>query len=288
MLKKRIIANLAVKDGIVVQSRQFRSYLPVGKPEIAAAFLNSWGIDEIILNDISATKSSRGPDFEMVKRVAAKCQVPLTVGGGISNTAQIGLLLNCGADKVFLNNALLTNPELVSKAASTFGEQCIVASIDAIENGENFFAFDYTTQKNTRLKAAELAIKAQKLGAGEILINSVERDGIYLGYDEKLVNSICASVSVPVIALGGARNAGDMLSVLKNTNASAAAAGNFFHFSEHSVVISKSVISSQIPLRFETQASYRNNPLDDNYRILKKDDKVLEELLFVKIENEVI
>ena len=136
MLKKRIIATLIVKNGIVVQSIGFGKYLPVGKPQIAIEFLNQWGIDEIVYLDISATKNNIGPDYKAIRESAKMCQVPLTVGGGITNVNQMRELMHCGADKISLNNAVLNDLNLISSAAKVFGNQCIVASVDVkkIEN----------------------------------------------------------------------------------------------------------------------------------------------------------
>ena len=133
-----------------------------------------------------------------------------------------------------------------------------------------------------------MAKKSVELGAGEILINSVERDGSYLGYDKVLINSVCTEVSVPVIVCGGAKNAKDMIDILQNTSASAASASNFFHFTEHSVNITKANIFSKINVRLETHADYRDCNFDENCRLVKKDDKELEEMLYIRIEKEVI
>lgn len=288
MLKKRITATLVVKDGIVVQSIGFKRYLPIGKPAIAIEYLNSWGIDEIILLDLSATANGRIPDYDMIRNASLKCYVPLTVGGGISNVNHIKELMHSGSDKIALNHAAIFQPELIKNAAEIFGNQCVVVSIDAINTLDGYRVYDYITQKALSITPAEMAKKSVELGAGEILINSIDRDGSYLGYDKILINSICNQVSVPVIACGGAKNAKDMIDLLQNTAVSAASASNFFHFTEHSVNITKANIISQLNVRLETHADYRDSHFDEDCRLIKKNDNELEEMLYMKIEKEVI
>jgi cyclase len=288
MLKKRVVATLVVKDGIVVQSINFKKYLPVGRPAIAVEFLNQWGIDEIILLDISASAAKRTPDFDMIKKASAKCYVPLTIGGGITEISDIETLMLCGADKVSLNQSILHNPELITKAAKMFGNQCVVVSIDAVKTDKGYQVYDYLTGSVRSESPSILAAKCEDLGAGEILINSVDKDGLYTGYDISLISSICETVSVPVIACGGAKNANDFIDVFQKTKASAASAGNFFHFTEHAVNTTKAVINHAIPVRLEAQAGYTGNKFSEDLRISKKDDKELEDMLYIKIEKEII
>ncbi len=286
MLKKRIVATLIVKNGIVVQSIGFKKYLPIGNPSIAIEYLNSWGIDEIILLDITATPKKCLPNYEMIRKASLNCFVPLTVGGGISELKHIKELMHCGSDKVALNHAAIYKPELIKASSEVFGCQCIVVSIDAVKTSGGYKVFDYVSKTPLPISPSEFAIKCVQLGAGEILINSVNRDGSYLGYDFELVNSICNYVSVPVIACGGAKNPKDMLDVLKNTSISAASAGNFFHFTEHSVIKTKANILNQINVRLDTYSDYRDSKFDEDYRLIKKDDKFLEKILFTRIEKE--
>jgi cyclase len=288
MLKKRILANLVVRNGIVVQSIGFRKYLPVGKPQIAIEFLNQWGIDEIILTDISATLGKREPDYEMIEGATKKCFVPLTVGGGINSTGQIKRLMQCGADKISLNHFALANPELITEAARIFGDQCVVVCIDVIKTDEGHRIYHHATKAVLDVTPQSWAARCQELGAGEILIQSVDRDGKYTGYDLEVIRAVCERVTVPVLCCGGARTADDFINVLHNTNASAAVAANMFHFIEHSVNISKSRVQQQIPIRLETHADYLANPFDNDLRLAKKDDGVLEKMLYTKIEKEII
>lgn len=288
MLKKRIVATLLVKDGIVVQSLGFARYMPVGKPEIAMEFLDDWGVDEIILLDISASKEERAPDFAMVRNGAVQCRVPLTVGGGIASVDHILQLMHCGADKVSLNQATLHQPVLLATAAKLFGNQCVVASIDALRVEDRYCVYDHLQRKALEIKAAEFARQLQDQGAGEILINSVDRDGAQIGFDLDLIDDVCGAVTVPVICCGGAGSPQHILDVLEKTQASAVSAANFFHFAEHSVTTTKALAARSVLVRHETHARYENNCFDRFGRLLKKDDADLEELLYNRVEKEII
>ena len=288
MLKKRIVATLVIKDGVVVQSRNFKRYLPVGKPEIAVEFLDDWGVDEIILLDISASRAGRLPDFEMVRSASVCCHVPLTVGGGITSTEHILKLMHCGADKVSFNQAALHQPTLIEGAAKLFGDQCVVVSIDALQIDGNYHVYDYLNRNVLTVPVGEFARQMQDRGAGEILINSVDRDGAQCGFDIDLINSVCSAVTVPVICCGGAGKPQHFIEVLEGTDVSAVAAANFFHFTEHSVTKTKALVGQHIPVRHETHARYTSNPFNDVGRLLKKDDAVLEELLYHRVDKEII
>jgi cyclase len=288
MLKKRVVATLVVKEGIVVQSFNFKKYLPVGKPEIAVEFLNQWGIDEIIYLDISATKDNKTPNFNLIKKLAKKCFVPLTVGGGIKTIDHIKELMQCGADKISLNSSLFTSQDLITESSSIFGNQCIVASIDAIKIDNEYWVFDYLTKQSKTIEVGKFVRLVEDKGAGEIVINSVDRDGSYLGFDKDLITTVCKNTSIPVICSGGAKNPGDFLEIFNNSNVSGASAANYFHFYEHSVTITKAYLKANIPLRTESKAKYNNNNLCENFRLMKKDDGELEKMLFTKIEKEVI
>lgn len=288
MLKKRIAASLVVKDGIVVQSINFKKYLPVGKPAIAIEFLNQWGIDEILLTDISATHSKREPNFELMRNSSQKCFVPLTIGGGITHVDHIKELMHCGADKISLNQAAIQQPKLIEEAANIFGNQCVVISIDAINVNGEYRVYDYINRKPLEVSPASFAKKVESMGAGEILINSVDRDGSYLGYDLALINSVCDVATIPVICCGGARNANDFVEVFSKTHVSAASAANFFHFTEHSVNMTKRKVSKSVDVRIDTFADYADADFDDNLRLKKKSDDLLEKMLFLRIEKEII
>lgn len=289
MLKKRIIAVLVIQRGIAVQSIKFKKYLPIGVPEIAAEFLNDWGIDEIVMLDISATAESRGPDLQMVSRVAKKCRVPLTVGGGIDSLEKAREVVGRGADKVVLNQACLHKPELVSRLAGVLGSQCVVVSVDAIKTSAGQKVYDYLGRRSLAGTPVQLAEDLVKRGCGEIFVHSVDRDGAGQGFDLSLIQSVCEKVVVPVIGSGGAGKPHHFIEVLKKTAAHAVAAANFFHFTEHSVTKTKAdVLRAGVPVRQDTHANYSGNKLDEAGRLKRKPDAVLESMLFAKIEKELI
>lgn len=288
MLKKRIVAILVVKDGIVVQSIGFNQYMPVGKPGIAIEFLDDWGVDEIVLLDISATKQGRSPDYAMVLASSESCHVPLTVGGGISSIEHIVRLMENGADKVAFNQVALRQSTLLMEAAKLFGSQCIVVSIDALRVNDEYYVYDYLQSKALELNLEEFVSRMQDRGAGEIIINAVDRDGSKSGFDIDLINCVCAAVTLPVICCGGAGNPQHFLDVLKKTQVSGVAAANFFHFTEHSVTTTKAFVARSTLIRHETHACYKDNRFDKFGRLLKKHDNELEDLLFQRNEKEII
>jgi cyclase len=290
MLKKRIGAVIIVKDGWAVQSIGFKKYLPVGRPEIAVEFLNKWGVDEIILIDISATKNNSVVANELIARSAKYCRVPLAVGGGISSIDQMEDLLHHGADKICLNHSLHRDISLITQGARQFGDQCMVAVIDFVSSPDGSYeVFDYVKGKSTGRKVLDYAKELERAGAGEILLQSVGRDGQYNGFETGLYQNLCKEISIPVIALGGAGNADHFIALLKNSDVSAACAGNIFHFSEHSVNMLKAqLLNAGSEIRLETHADYSHNRFDEKGRLIKAGDDYLEELLFIRIEKEVI
>lgn len=289
MLKKRISACLVIKDSIVVQSIEFNQYLPIGKPTVAAEFLCKWGVDEIILIDISATKDKRTVKTDLIKEVAERTRVPLSIGGGVKTIDEVDKVMGNGADKIVLNNELLNNPQLITKVANKYGTQCVVASIDVIKKNGSYFVYNYFNRTITNLKPEVVANDYQKLGAGEIFLNSVDNDGTYKGYDINLIDVVCSQISIPLIACGGAKNANDMVNLFIHTNASAACASNFFHFTEQSITITKAWLKQKnIDVRLDTFSNFQENSFDNDIRLSKKDDSVLEKMRFIKIEKEII
>ena len=291
MLKKRIGAALLIKDDWVVQSIGFKKYLPVGRPQIAVEFLNRWGIDEIFLIDISATKKQVVISPAIVAQSAKFCRVPMAVGGGISTVEQMEVLLHSGADKIALNQVLLSNTKLLTQGARLFGDQCMVAVVDFVESvdGDGFEVYDYKAGRTTGRKVVDYVKELEEAGAGEVVLQSFQRDGQYNGFELKLYQQVCKVVKTPVIALGGAGNANHLIEALQKTDVSAVCAGNIFHFTEHSVNMLKAqLIKAENTIRLETHASYQHNEFDAKGRLLKADDQYLEDLLFVRIEKEII
>ncbi len=288
MLKKRVVATVLVRDGIVVQSLGFRRYLPIGRPGIAIEFLNNWGVDEIILLDISATTTGHGPSIKMVREIAKYCFVPLTVGGGICKVDQARELIASGADKIAFNQAALHSPELLTRMAMVFGRQCVVLAFDAVRHTNGHRVYDYRRQQVTDWHPGEFAVGVVAQGAGEVFVNSVDRDGSQRGFDLPLIQDVCAAVDVPVTCCGGAGRPEHFAEVFRETGVHAAAAANFFHFTEHSVTTTKAILQSTVPIRHDTHADYAHSSFDLAGRLLKKSDAVLEAMRFMRTEKEVI
>ncbi|EAH4081254.1 imidazole glycerol phosphate synthase subunit HisF [Listeria monocytogenes] len=235
MLTKRIIPCLDVTAGRVVKGVNFVSLTDVGDPvEIAKAY-NEAGADELVFLDITATVELRQIMIDVVERTAEQVFIPLTVGGGISSISDMKELLQAGADKISLNSAAIKRPDLIQEGADKFGNQCIVVAIDAKWNGTNWSVFTRGGRNDTGLDAITWAKKAVQLGAGEILLTSMDGDGTKNGYDIPLTKAISEAVSVPVIASGGCGNAAHMAEVFEKTNATAALAASIFHYGELSI-----------------------------------------------------
>lgn len=250
MLKKRIIPCLDVKDGRVVKGVNFENLIDAGDPVSQAKFYFEEGADELCFLDIAATKENRGVMLEMVKKVAQVCFIPFTVGGGISSVDDFSNLLNCGADKISINSAAIRNPELITQAARKFGSQCVVVAIDAKKTAQgNYEIFTHGGSKETGIDAISWAKKGQELGAGELLLTSMDRDGTKAGYDLDLIKKITTQVSIPVIASGGVGNLQHLADGL-NAGADAVLAASIFHFKTHSIKEAKEFLTkNQIQIR---------------------------------------
>jgi cyclase len=287
--KKRLIGSLLLRDGWVVQSIGFARYLPVGRADIAARFLNDWGVDEILLLDISASPQGRTIDPAIVERVSASCYVPLAVGGGIRSAADVRDVIRAGADKVAINTAAVKAPGMLSDVAQMFGNQCIVAAMDVRVAGAGHEVALATGQQGTGHEPAALARELAEAGAGEILVNSVDRDGSKSGFDLAVIDAVAEAVHVPVIAMGGAGHPEHVREVLARDNVSAAAVGNMLHFTEHSVTVLKQYLAAQgVDMRREAAAHYDHVEIDSNGRLGKLPDDELAQAVFEYIPKEVI
>ncbi len=226
--RPRIIPVLLVDDRDLIKTINFKDRTYLGDPVNAVKIFNRKGIDELSVLDIGATKNGREPDFELLKDIASEAFMPLSCGGGITTVDQIRELLAIGYEKVVINTGLITKPDLIKKSVEQFGSQSIVASIDAkLVNGQYKCAI---SDGNDIIEKApvELAKEAERLGVGEIVINSIDRDGMMQGYDTKLVRSVVDAVKVPVTAIGGAGGIKDLKSVLEEGHAHAAGGGSMF------------------------------------------------------------
>lgn len=243
-LKSRVIPCLDVKDGRVVKGVNFVDLIDAGDPVEAAIAYDAAGADELCFLDITASTENRDTIFDVVARTAEKCFMPLTVGGGIKNTDNIRQLLLAGADKVSINTAAVNDPSLVSRAADRFGNQCIVVAIDAKkvsnDNEENRWEiFTHGGRTPTGIDAIEFAQKMTALGAGELLLTSMDRDGTKIGYDIELTRLIADAVSVPIIASGGVGNLDHLVAGIREGHASAVLAASIFHFGTYTIAEAK-------------------------------------------------
>ena len=233
MLKLRIVPTLLFKGLGLVKGKEFDSWRRVGPAMQAIRVYNLRDVDELILVDIEATPQKRKPDFLEIDTLADNCFMPMTVGGGVSTLEDFRGLLAVGADKVAVNSAAIDNPEFIREASLEFGAQAVVVSIDARrhDNGQCEVISNCGTVP-TRLDPVTWARKVAELGAGEILLTSVDRDGTMTGYDIELVRSVCEAVDIPVVASGGCGTYQDMADVLEQARPSAVAAASIFHFTE--------------------------------------------------------
>ncbi len=240
MLKTRIIPCLDVKDGRVVKGVNFVDLIDAGDPVEAAAAYDAAGADELCFLDITASHENRDNIFDIVERTAERCFMPLTVGGGVRTIEDIGRLLNAGADKVSINTAAVKNRQFVKEAAEKFGAQCIVVAIDAkrvSQPGEplRWEIFTHGGRNPTGIDAIQFAKDVAALGAGEILLTSMDRDGTKAGFDLELTRAVADAVTIPVIASGGVGNLDHLVDGITKGHASAVLAASIFHFGTYSI-----------------------------------------------------
>ncbi len=231
MLQNRIIPCLLLKDRKLVKTVRFKDEQYIGDPVNAIKIFNEKEVDELIVLDISETRSKTGPDYQMIKTIADECFMPVCYGGGISNTSQMREILKIGIEKVVLNSVLHHCPELITEAARLFGSQCIVVSVDVKINwfGKYEVCF-FSGTKKTKTSLFDYLKQVESLGAGEILINNISREGTWNGFDLDLLKNTASSVSIPVIAMGGAGSFPDIFEALKLAKVSAVAIGSMAVF----------------------------------------------------------
>ena len=256
MLAKRVIPCLDVHDGQVTRGVQFGKaeageLRNVGDPVELALAYNDQGADEMVFFDITATAHERKTIVDVIERAGDQCFMPLTVGGGIRTLEDMSTMLKAGADKVSINSSAINNPKLIGEGAEKFGSQCIVVSIDAKKTGaEDWRVFTHGGRKESGLDAVEWAREAVELGAGEIVLNSIDADGTKAGYDIEITRRISENVGVPIVASGGAGNLDHMVDVLKEGKADAVLAASIFHFGEYTVgEVKEHLARADIPVR---------------------------------------
>lgn len=227
----RMIPCLLLKGQGLYKTQKFANPVYLGDPLNIVRIFNDKEVDEICILDITATKEKRGPNFDFLAEIASECFMPLSYGGGITTLEECKRLFGLGLEKIILNTALFTHPELVSAAAGQFGAQSVVASID-VKKGllGGYHVWSHCGTVNTKKDPVSVAREAEGLGAGEILLNSIDRDGTMAGYDTRLVSTVAEAVSIPVIACGGASSLEDMVALVNTTQVSAVAAGALFVF----------------------------------------------------------
>ena len=251
MLAKRIIPCLDVRDGRVVKGVNFVNIRDAGDPVELAKFYSDQGADEIVFLDITATSDARDTVADLVERTASQVFVPLTVGGGIRTLEDFQRLLRAGADKISVNSAAVKDPTLISRAAERFGSQCVVLAIDARKRSDGTYEVVTAGGRNpTGLDAIEWAKRGEALGAGEILLTSMDADGTKAGFDQAMTKAITDAVSIPVIASGGCGSLEHFAEVFEETNCDAALAASLFHFGELTVPQVKDYLRTRnIPVR---------------------------------------
>lgn len=230
MLCKRIIPCLDVKDGEVVKGTNFVNLVYAGSPAELAERYSSEGADELVFLDITASSEKRKTLLPIVKEVARSVRIPFTVGGGISEIKDIEALLGAGADKISLNTSIVKNPKLISEVSKQFGSQAIVAAIDIKKTGKEHMVYIKGGREETELEGLEWCKRVAELGAGEILLTSMDKDGTKTGYEVDFLKEVTESVSIPVIASGGAGRMEDFLEAFRDANVDACLAASLFHF----------------------------------------------------------
>ncbi|MGC5795681.1 imidazole glycerol phosphate synthase subunit HisF [Sphingomonas sp. NFX23] len=249
-VRARVIPCLDVADGRVVKGVNFVELRDAGDPVEQARAYDAAGADELCFLDIGASHEGRGTILDVVRRTAAVCFMPLTVGGGVRTADDARALLLAGADKVAVNSAAVERPELVADIAERFGSQCCVASVDARRSGEGWEVFTHGGRRATGIDAIAHALKLAELGAGELLVTSMDRDGTRSGYDLDLIRAISDRVSVPVVASGGVGGLDDLVAGIRDGHASAVLAASIFHFGQASIGDAHAALAAAgIPVR---------------------------------------
>ena len=249
-VRARVIPCLDVADGRVVKGVNFVELRDAGDPVEQARAYDAAGADELCFLDITASHEARGTILDVVRRTAEVCFMPLTVGGGVRSVADARALLLAGADKVAVNSAAVERPDLVADLADKFGSQCVVASVDARRVGESWEVFTHGGRRATGIDAVAHALRLAELGAGELLVTSMDRDGTKSGYDLDLIRTIADQVRVPVVASGGVGGLDDLVAGISEGHASAVLAASIFHFGEASIADAHAALAAAgIPVR---------------------------------------
>jgi len=263
MLKKRLIAIILTKGPLIVQSFGFKKYLPLGNVKTAIEFFVNWDVDEIILIDIDASKKKQLIDIKLIKWALEECFIPITIGGGIKYISDVRNIIKFGADKICINSVVRENPDFVKKCSHIFGSQCITVSLDVIQENGFYKVYDYLKKETFNEDPRKFAERIENLGAGEILLNFVNRDGSAQGYDLKLLKMVSEAVSIPVIATGGAGKPKHLSEGILTGKIQAVAAANMFQHTEHSTISAKAQLRKDgIDVRLNSKVKYENFSFD--------------------------
>ena len=250
MISKRIIPCLDVRDGRVVKGVNFAGLKDVNDPVTLAKFYNEQGADELVFYDITASAEGRGLFTDILKAVASEVFIPLTVGGGINTVADFERVLNCGADKVSVNSGALRNPQLIADGAKRYGSQCVVLSVDVRKVGDSWHVFAKGGREDTGLDALEWIKQGEALGAGELVINSMDTDGVKQGFDLALLTAVSEITTLPIVASGGAGESTDFIELFALPKIEAGLAASIFHYGEVKIPDLKQILAQEnIPVR---------------------------------------
>lgn len=241
MLKLRVIPTLLYKDYGLVKGVGFDSWRRTGSALQAIKVYNLREVDEIVFFDITASKEGREPDYELIDELADECFMPMSVGGGISRLEHIQKLLNVGADKVIINTAAIERPQFIREAADKFGSQCVVVAVDVKIKNDQFVVCSYSGSREITTPLKSWLLEIEAMGAGEILVTSIDKDGTMAGYDKTLIQQVVDTISLPIIASGGAGNYDDLV-MAASLGVSAVAAASIFHFTESTPLEAKKAL----------------------------------------------
>ncbi|MBS5821611.1 MAG: imidazole glycerol phosphate synthase subunit HisF [Enterococcus gilvus] len=250
MIAKRIVPCLDVRDGRVVKGVNFAGLKDVNDPVTLARFYNEQGADELVFYDITASAEERGLFTDILKGVASEVFIPLTVGGGINEVSDFERVLNCGADKVSVNSGAIRRPQLIEEGAKRYGSQCVVLSVDIRRVGEEWHVFAKGGREDTGLEALEWIRQGEQLGAGELVINSMDTDGVKQGFDLTLLKAVSEITSLPIVASGGAGKMEDFIDLFQLPKIEAGLAASIFHYGEVKIPdLKKQLNTAGIPVR---------------------------------------
>lgn len=250
MIAKRIVPCLDVRDGRVVKGVNFAGLQDVNDPVTLARFYNEQGADELVFYDITASAEERGLFTDILKGVASEVFIPLTVGGGINEVSDFERVLNCGADKVSVNSGAIRRPQLIEEGAKRYGSQCVVLSVDIRRVGDQWHVFAKGGREDTGLEALEWIRQGEQLGAGELVLNSMDTDGVKQGFDLELLKAVSEITSLPIVASGGAGKAEDFIDLFQLPKIEAGLAASIFHYGEVKIPdLKKQLTAADIPVR---------------------------------------